>query len=207
MLELSLLGAQVMHPRAVRYARRNRVTLEVASSFHSDRGTQIIHPTEEEIMEMPSVSSISLLRNEASVTITDVPDRPGAAAALLGPVADADIIIGTIVQNIGISGNASISFTFLQEDAEKVEALLKREQAQNGAPDFNINHRIASVSIVGEGMRSRSNIAAQCFRCLAETQHQYSYGLHFGYSHYCGDRRTVRRVGQPSAARRDESRG
>ena len=172
MLELAILGAQVMCPRAVRYARRNKVTLEVASSFHNEPGTQIIHVTEEDIMEMPSVSSISLLRKEALVTITDVADKPGAAAALLQPVADAGVNLGIIVQNIGIAGRATISFSVPKDELDLTEEVLARETGSKDSADVSVslNRNIASISIVGEGMRSRPNIASQCFRCLAEHQ-------------------------------------
>ena len=172
MLEMASLGAKVLQTRSVELAMNNRVSLQVLSSFNdgvgSDLlGTQVV--AEEEIVEQEIVSGVTYSRDEAKITVLGVPDRPGIAYQILGPVADANIDVDMIIQNIGNDGMTNFSFTVNRNEFERTMDMLKSQvQPDIGARDVVGGDKIAKVSIVGVGMRSYVGIASKMFRSLAE---------------------------------------
>lgn len=165
MLELASLGAKVMQPRSVEYGKRYGVPIHVRSSFSDADGTII--SKEVRAMEKIDVSGIALQKDEAKVTICDVPDKPGIAAIIFKELAVNNIVIDMIVQNVGRTGTTDISFTVLKEDLAKTIKVAKKVAREVGAGEVIKDESIAKVSIVGIGMRSHSGIAARMFRALA----------------------------------------
>ena len=168
MLELSSLGSKVLQIRSVEFAGKYRVRLRVLSSFeHEGEGTLITFE-EDENMEQPVISGIASNRDEAKITILGVPDRPGIAYQILGPVGDANIDVDMIVQNVGHDGLTDFSFTVHRNDYRKALEILKPVRDHIKARDVIGGDAIAKVSIVGVGMRSHAGIASTAFRALAE---------------------------------------
>ena len=167
MLELSSAGAKVLQLRAVEYARKNNMPIRVLSSFSESPGTLV---EEIEEMERPVVSGISSLDNEAKLTIRGVPDLPGVAAKILGPVSDAGIDVDVIVQNIGAENTTDFTFTVDQKDASSAEEILKNTSKSLGGGSIEMDDDIAKVSIVGRGMRGQSGIASKMFQVLADNE-------------------------------------
>jgi len=165
MLEMASLGAKVLQIRSVEFASKYQVTLRVLSSFAEGPGTLIT--TEENIMEAALISGVTLNRDEAKITILGVPDQPGVASSILGPVADANIEVDMIVQNAGADGSADFTFTVHRNDYEKALAICETTCAQMKARSVTGDKRIVKVSIVGVGMRSHAGIASRMFRALA----------------------------------------
>ena len=165
MLELSSLGSKVLHPRSVEFAGRYQVPLRVMSTFEDGPGTLIT--MENETMEEPLVSGVAYARDEAKITMTGVPDVPGVASKIIGPVGREPIEVDMIVQNTGADGLTDLTFTVKREDYEKTLELLQPVTGQLGARDLSGDNRIAKVSVVGRGMRSHAGVAARFFDCLA----------------------------------------
>ena len=165
MLELASLGAKVMQARSVEYGKRYDIPIHVRSSFSSAEGTII--SKEVKSMEKIDVSGIALQKDEAKVTICDVPDKPGIAAIIFKELAVNNIVIDMIVQNVGRTGTTDISFTVLKEDLAKTIKVARKVAREVGAGEVIKDENIAKVSIVGIGMRSHSGIAARMFRALA----------------------------------------
>ncbi len=165
MLEMASLGAQVLQNRAVEVAKKFNVPIRVRSSFSGGRGTLITR--EVKSMEKVVVSEVTLNKDEAKVSLRGVPDRPGIAARVFKRIADKDINIDMIIQNVGSRGISDISFTVIKEDLKKTLAVAERVSKDIGARKVNSNEDIAKVSVVGVGMRSHSGIAAQMFAALA----------------------------------------
>lgn len=165
MLEMASLGAKVLQIRSVEFASKYRVNLRVLSSFEEGTGTLIT--TEDNIMEQAVISGVTLNRDEAQVMVTGVPDRPGIASGILGPVADANIEVDMIVQNSGADGATDFSFTVHRNDYERTLEILGPVAAEMGARDVHGDRRIVKISIVGVGMRSHAGIASRTFRTLA----------------------------------------
>ncbi len=166
MLELSGAGAKVMQIRSVEFARKYRVPIRVLSSFKKGPGTLITN--EEKQMEKPMISGITSAEDEAKVTIRGVPDRPGIAYSILGPISDAEIIVDMIVQNIGIDGLTDLTFTVHQEDLPQSMELLTPVVEELGAEAIVGDTNLAKISAVGVGMRSHAGIATTMFRALSE---------------------------------------
>ena len=164
MLEMASLGSKVMQSRSVEFAKKFGVRFEVRSSFNENPGTMIIDETPS--MENVVIRGISVERNQAKVTITGVPDRPGAAAKVFSALAEAHVVIDMIVQNVSVHGTTDISFTLNQADLPKAEATLRPVVADVGAAALNSREAIAKLSVVGIGMRSHSGVAAKLFECL-----------------------------------------
>jgi len=166
MLELSGAGAKVMQIRSVEFAGKYNVPLRVLSSFEPGPGTLITY--EEKIMEQPLISGITSVENEAKVTVRGVPDRPGIAYSILGPISDAHINVDMIVQNIGTDGLTDFTFTINQDDLQKsmdlLEPIVKELNAETIVGDTNL----AKISAVGVGMRSHAGIATTMFGALSE---------------------------------------
>jgi aspartate kinase len=170
MFELASLGSKVLQIRSVEFAGKYKVKLRVLSSFtehdSTDRGTLITF--EEEKMEQPIVSGIAFNRDEAKLTITGVPDRPGIAYSILGPIADANIDIDVIIQNTSTDGLTDFSFTVHRNDYTKALAILNDQvKSAINAKGVTGDNKIAKVSIVGIGMRSHVGVAAKMFETLA----------------------------------------
>lgn len=165
MLEMASLGAKVLQIRSVEFASKYLVNLRVLSSFADGGGTLIT--TEENIMEQALISGVTLNRDEAQVMVLGVPDRPGIASGLLGPVADANIEVDMIVQNSSADGATDFTFTVHRNEFERTLEILKGLSEEMGARGVQGDKRIVKVSIVGVGMRSHAGIASQMFRALA----------------------------------------
>jgi aspartate kinase len=165
MLELASLGSKVLHPRSVEFAGRYKVPLRVMSTFEEGPGTLIT--MENEGMEQPLVSGIAHARDEAKIIVNGVPDIPGIASKILGPVSRENIEVDMIVQNTGEDGLTDFTFTVKREDYERTLKLLEPVSSQIRAAKLAGDNEIAKVSIVGVGMRSHAGVAVRVFDCLA----------------------------------------
>jgi aspartate kinase len=165
MLEMASLGAQVLQARAVEYAKNYDVPVYVRSSFNAGQGTLVVREDVE--MEKVVVSGIAYNKNEAKITVLRVADRPGIAAKLFTRVAEANIVVDMIVQNISQDGTTDISFTVPKPDYPKAMQIVTGVAKELGAPQVVGDDKIAKVSIVGVGMRTHSGVAARMFEALA----------------------------------------
>jgi aspartate kinase len=168
MLELASLGSKVLQIRSVEFAGKYKVRLRVLSSFEEQGEGTLITFEEDEKMEQPVISGIASNRDEAKITILGVPDRPGIAYQILGPIGDANIDVDMIVQNVGHDGLTDFSFTVHRNDFRKALEILKPVREHIKAREIVSGDQIAKVSIVGVGMRSHAGIASAAFRALAE---------------------------------------
>jgi len=169
MLEMASLGSKVLQIRSVEFAGKYKVKLRVLSSFEEEGDGTLITFEEKNNMEDPIISGIAFNRDEAKVSILGVPDKPGIAYQILGPIADAKIDVDMIIQNAGAVGTTDFTFTVNRNDLNKALTILN-EKVKNhvGAKEVNGNDKIAKVSIVGVGMRSHVGVASQMFRTLSE---------------------------------------
>lgn len=165
MLELASLGAKVLQSRSVEFAAKHGVPLEVRSSFKEGQGTIVM--TEDADMERVAVSGVTGDRNQAKLTIVGVPDRPGVAARIFGPVAEANINVDMIIQNVSQASLTDISFTIPRVDLPKAVGLVQRIAKDIDAKSVAVTEAIAKVSLVGVGMRSHSGVAARMFEVLS----------------------------------------
>ena len=165
MLEMASLGSKVLQIRSVEFASKYNVKLRVLSSFKDGPGTLI--GDEEENMEDAIISGIAHNKDEAKLTIVGVPDRPGIAHNILGPIADANIEVDMIVQNVGVDNLTDFTFTVHRNDYEKAMAILKDNVSNLGARDVSGDTGIVKLSVVGVGMRSHAGIASKMFRALS----------------------------------------
>lgn len=165
MLELASGGAQVLYNRCVEFAKNYNIVLHVRGTFTDKKGTIIMK--EDGKMEKVVVSGITYNKNEAKITILNVPDRPGIAAFIFTEIADADINVDMIVQNISQKGTTDISFTILKKDIEKVKKVLSGIVRKIKAKGYLIDEKIGKVSVVGVGMRTHTGIASKMFKSLA----------------------------------------
>ena len=164
LLEMASSGSKVMQSRSVEFAKKFQVPFEVRSSFNTNRGTIV---KEEPLgLENVVVRGISIERNQAKVTITNVPDKPGTASRIFTALADANVIIDVIVQNVSVSGTTDISFTMNGDELEKLGGLIDGVAKEIGAGDVTKKKGVAKLSVVGIGMRSHSGVAAKLFECL-----------------------------------------
>ena len=166
MLEMASLGSKVLQIRSVEFAGKYNVALRVLSSFTEGKGTLITY--EESQMESALVSGIAFNRDEAKLTITGVPDLPGVASKILGPIADANIEVDMIIQNIADDATTDFTFTVHRNDYPRAKALLENVCAELGARRVTGDGSIVKVSIVGVGMRSHAGIASTMFKTLAK---------------------------------------
>lgn len=171
MLELAAGGAKVLHLRCVEYAKRFDLPIHVRSSFSNNPGTWIVRErTLGEEMEQPIIAGIAHDRSDAKITIVGVPDRPGVAAAIFQTIADSQINIDMIVQNVSAAttGLTDISFTLPKSDGQVAVATLKRIQKEIGFQNLIFDDGIGKISLVGAGMRSHPGVSATLFAALAE---------------------------------------
>ena len=167
MLELASLGSKVLQIRAVEFAGKYKVPLRVLSSFEEGEGTLITY--EEEGMEEPLISGIAFSRDEAKLTIQGVPDQPGVAYRILGPIGEANIEVDMIVQNVAPDGETTdFTFTVHRNDYERALAILEKSAGEMGARKVTGDKNIVKISLVGVGMRSHAGIASTMFSALAK---------------------------------------
>jgi aspartate kinase len=166
MLELASLGSKVLQIRSVEFAGKYNVALRVLSSFSEGNGTLITY--EESEMERALISGIAFNRDEAKLTLTGVPDLPGVASKILGPVADDNIEVDMIVQNVGEHGTTDFTFTVNRNDYLRAKKILDQVKENLGGHHVTGDNSIVKVSIVGVGMRSHAGIASTMFKVLAE---------------------------------------
>ena len=169
MLEMASLGSKVLQIRAVEFAGKYEVPLRVLSSFEDGPGTLITSETREvDTVEQAVISGIAFNRDEAQLTINGVPDTPGVAFQILGPISDANIEVDMIVQNVGADGTTDFTFTVHRNDYDTALAQLQKTAQALGAREASGNNRIVKISIVGVGMRSHAGIASRMFKVLAD---------------------------------------
>ncbi len=168
MLEMASLGSKVLQIRSVEFAGKYKVRLRVLSSFEDEGEGTLITFEEDKDMEKAVISGIAFNRDEAKITVLGVPDRPGIAYQILGPVGEANIDVDMIVQNVGHDGLTDFSFTVHRNDFQKALKVLKPVVEHTKARGLQSGDKIAKVSVVGVGMRSHAGIASTMFRTLAE---------------------------------------
>jgi aspartate kinase len=169
MLEMASLGSKVLQIRSVEFAGKYRVQLRVLSSFEDEGEGTLITFEDEKKMEQAVISGIAFNRDEAKITVMGVPDRPGIAYAILGPIGEANIEVDMIIQNASVNGTTDLSFTVHRNDYQKaIDVLRKQVKDHIKATDISGDNRICKVSMVGVGMRTHAGIASQMFRTLAE---------------------------------------
>ncbi|MFU8890071.1 MAG: aspartate kinase [Anaerosomatales bacterium] len=165
MLEMAATGARVLQLRAVEFARNHGVVLHCRSSFNDSPGTIVREG--DETMEQAIISGVTHDTSEAKVTIRDVPDRPGVAAVVFGMLADANVNVDMIIQNVSESGTTDISFTTPKEDLVRARRATDAVVAELGARTWTVDESVAKVSLVGAGMKTHPGVAAQMFKALA----------------------------------------
>ena len=169
MLEMASLGSKVLQIRSVEFAGKYKVKLRVLSSFEEEGDGTLITFEEDNKMEQAIISGIAFNRDEAKITVRGVPDKPGIAYQILGPVSDANIDVDMIIQNVSLDGSTDFSFTVNRNELDKAMGILKNQVQKNiGARDVIGDSKTAKVSVVGVGMRSHVGIASKMFRTLAE---------------------------------------
>ncbi|RUQ28718.1 MAG: aspartate kinase [Candidatus Competibacteraceae bacterium] len=170
MLEMASAGSKVLQIRSVEFAGKHNVPLRVLSTFQEGQGTLITfeEALEAEQMEKALISGIAFNRDEAKLTILGVPDRPGIAYSILGPVADANIEVDMIIQNIGRDGTTDFTFTVHRNDYERALDILRDQASRLGAREVAGDNKIAKISLVGIGMRSHAGVASKMFQVLAK---------------------------------------
>lgn len=166
MIELASTGAKVLEIRSVEFAKRFAVPVHVRSSFSDVEGTWVVK--EDESMEDLLVSGVSYDKNEVKITILRVPDRPGLAAQVFGPIADAHIVVDMIIQNASADGTTDLTFTVSKADYKKALSIVEKTAPAIEAKGVDVDTDIAKVSVVGVGMRTHAGVAAKMFRVLAE---------------------------------------
>ncbi len=165
MLELASVGAKVLQIRSVEFAKKYGVPIHVRSSFSDDEGTWVVEESEE--MEQVVVAGVAYDRNEAKVSVRGVPDRPGIAAKIFGALAERNIVVDMIVQDVGEGDRASMTFTVPKADLKRALTVIEPVAEELGATHVEADPGIAKVSIVGVGMRSHAGVAAQMFEALS----------------------------------------
>lgn len=168
MLELASAGAKVLQTRSVEFAGKYKVPLRVLSSFTEGQGTLITYEHEETSMEAPLISGIAFQRDEAKLTIRGIPDTPGIAHKVLGPISDAHINVDVIIQNASEKGLTDLTFTVARGDYQASYQILEELVIKLNAQDIKGDENIAKVSVVGVGMRSHSGVANTMFKTLAD---------------------------------------
>jgi len=167
MLEMASMGSKVLQIRAVEFAGKYQVPLRVLHSFQEGPGT-LIRLEQESDMENPTVAGIAFTRDEAKITVLGVPDTPGVAYRILGPVGEANIEVDVIVQNVSEDGTTNFTFTVNRGDVNRARAIMESVAAELGARQVITDDKIAKVSLVGVGMRSHAGVASEMFRALSE---------------------------------------
>lgn len=165
MLELASVGAKVLQTRSVELAMKQRVRVQVLSSFEDKPGTMVVD--EDEIVEQAIVSGIAYSRDEARITLRHVPDRPGVAAAIFGPLSKANVNVDMIVQSVSAEGSTDMTFTVGRADLARTQRILEDRRDVIGAATMLTDENVAKISVVGVGMRSHAGVANTMFGALA----------------------------------------
>ena len=169
MLEMASLGAKVLQIRCVEFAHKFQMPLVVKSSYiEGGKGTLICE--EDSKMEQPVVSGIMYDKNQAKITLKEVPDQPGIAANIFEPLADAGLSVDMIIQNISAEGHTDLSFTLGREELNEAMAIMEKVSKKIRAENVSADSKIAKISIVGAGMRSHSGVAARIFKFLSKAK-------------------------------------
>ncbi len=168
MLEMASLGSKVLQIRSVEFAGKYKVKLRVLSSFQDEGDGTLITFEENDNMEQPVISGIAFNRDEAKITVVGVPDHPGIAYQILGPVADANVDVDMIVQNVGHANTTDFTFTVHRNDFKKALEIVKATATAIGAREVTGDDKIAKISIVGVGMRSHVGVARKMFETLSK---------------------------------------
>ena len=166
MLEMASQGAKVLQTRSVEMAMNHRVRVQVLSSFVDAPGTLVVD--EDEILEQHVVSGIAYSRDEAKITVQKVPDRPGVAAAIFGPLAENAINVDMIVQNVSEDGQADLTFTVARADLDRAMSVLEQRRDLLGFAALKPDSNVVKISVIGVGMRSHAGVAQQMFKTLSE---------------------------------------
>ena len=167
MLELASVGAKVLQTRSVELAMKEKVRVQVLSSFADTAGTLVVD--EDEIVEQQLITGVAYNRNEAKITVTQVPDRPGTVAAIFGPLADANINVDMIVQNVAhANGNTDVTFTVPSTELARSLDVLEKAKDKIGYAQLLSDDNVVKISVIGVGMRSHAGVAQTMFRTLAE---------------------------------------
>jgi aspartate kinase len=166
MLELASVGAKVLQTRSVELAMNERVRVQVLSSFQDGPGTLVVD--EDEIVEKQNVAGIAYSRDEAKITVRRVPDRPGIAAAVFGALAEQNVNVDMIVQNVAADGTTDMTFTVGKADLPRALTALDMAREQVGYAEILTDPDVAKISVVGTGMRSHAGVANTMFRALAD---------------------------------------
>jgi aspartate kinase len=166
MLEMASLGAKVLQIRSVEFAGKYNVPLRVLSSFEDGPGTLIVSE-DDTMMENPVISGIAFTKDETKLSILGVPDVPGMAFKVFGPISDANIEVDVIVQNVGAHHTNDITFTVQRKDGDKAARICEQVAKEIGAQSVAIDNKVAKISLVGVGMRSHAGIASKMFGALA----------------------------------------
>ena len=167
MLELASQGSKVLQIRSVEFAGKYKVPLRVLSSFVDGPGT-LITMEDTDAMEAPTIAGIAFNRDEAKITVRGVPDTPGTAYQILGPIGDANIEVDVIVQNVAEDKNTDFTFTVHRNDLQRAAAVLSEVSTALGARGITTDAKIAKVSVVGVGMRSHAGVASTMFKALSD---------------------------------------
>ena len=166
MLELASVGAKVLQTRSVELAMKEKVRVQVLSSFSDAPGTMVVD--EDEVVEQELIAGVAYDRNEAKVTIGSVPDRPGIVAAIFGPLADANINVDMIVQNIANDGTTDVTFTVPRTELTRARTVLETHASEIGYARLTTDDTVVKISVVGVGMKSHAGVAVTMFRALAD---------------------------------------
>jgi aspartate kinase len=165
MIELASTGAKVLEIRSVEFAKKFSVPVHVRSTFTDVEGTWLVK--EDESMDDVLVSGVSYDKNEAKITLVRVPDRPGLAAQIFGPIADAHIVVDMIIQNASEDGTTDLTFTVSKTDHKKALSIVEQTLPALKAKGVRVDTDIAKISVVGVGMRTHAGVAAKMFEVLA----------------------------------------
>jgi aspartate kinase len=166
MLEMASLGSKVLQIRSVKFGKQFRVPIHVRSTFSDEEGTWVV--PESEIMERLVVSGVTYNRAEAKVTIFGVPDVPGIAAKIFGPLSDSGIVVDMIVQNVSTQGHTDMTFTLARGDMKRALALVEQVGRELGAAGVKSDSGIAKISVVGLGMKDHAGVAGKMFKVLSD---------------------------------------
>ena len=166
MIELASTGAKVLEIRSVEFAKKYSVPVHVRSTFTDEEGTWLVN--EEDSMSDVLVSGVACDKNEAKITLVRVPDRPGLAAQIFGPIAEAHIVVDMIIQNASEDGTTDLTFTVPKADCKKALAIVEKSLPAVHARGIKVDNDIAKVSVVGVGMRTHAGVAARMFEALAQ---------------------------------------
>lgn len=164
MLEMASMGAKVLQIRSVEFAKKYNVPVHVRSTFSDDPGTLVTQ--EDSSMESVLVSGIAYDKDQARITLRKVFDRPGIAAALFGPLADAGVVVDMIIQNTSREGHTDITFTIPQKDLKETIKLMEQIQGELGATEIAYDSDVVKVSVIGVGMRNHAGVASKAFAAL-----------------------------------------